>query len=62
MAVPKKRKSRSRSRMTRAVWLSSVRTPSLVKCAHCGQMKPSHRVCAHCGYYAGRQVLSVETE
>ncbi len=62
MAVPKKRKSRSRSRMTRAVWLGSVRVPTLVKCAHCGQMKPSHRVCPSCGYYAGRQVETVEAE
>ena len=62
MAVPKKRKSRSRSRMTRAVWLGSLRTPSLVKCTHCGQMKPSHQVCPSCGYYAGRQVETVEAE
>ncbi len=62
MAVPKKRKSRSRSRMTRAVWLASVRTPSLVKCKHCGQSKPSHQVCPGCGYYAGRQVETVESE
>ncbi|MBN2171496.1 MAG: 50S ribosomal protein L32 [Candidatus Krumholzibacteriota bacterium] len=62
MAVPKKRKSRSRSHMTRAVWLGSLRRPSLVKCAHCGQRKPAHQVCPHCGYYAGRQVESVEAE
>ena len=62
MALPKKRKSSSRSKMTRAVWLASARTPSLVKCAHCGQLKPSHRVCPQCGYYAGRQVITVETD
>ena len=62
MAVPKKRKSRSRSRMTRAVWLASARTPSLVRCKHCGKMKPSHRICPDCGWYAGRQVQTVETD
>jgi large subunit ribosomal protein L32 len=62
MAVPKKRKSRSRSRMTRAVWLASVRSPNLVKCKHCGQNKPSHQVCPACGYYAGRQVETVESD
>ncbi|MDP6418308.1 MAG: 50S ribosomal protein L32 [Candidatus Krumholzibacteria bacterium] len=62
MAVPKKRKSRSRSRMTRAVWMASVRTPALVKCSHCGSMKTSHVVCPDCGWYAGRQVLKVETD
>ncbi len=62
MAVPKKRKSRSRSHMTRAVWLASARTPSLVSCKHCGQKKPSHCVCPSCGWYAGRQVQTVDTD
>jgi large subunit ribosomal protein L32 len=62
MGLPKKRKSRSRSRMTRAVWLAAARTPSLVRCKHCGQMKPSHRICPGCGWYAGRQVQTVEAD
>ena len=62
MAVPKKRKSRSRSRMTRAVWMAAVRVPSLVKCSHCGASKPSHAVCPECGWYAGRQVLKIESD
>ncbi len=58
MGLPKKRKSRSRSRMTRAVWLASAHMPSLVRCKHCGQMKASHRICPDCGWYAGRQVTT----
>jgi large subunit ribosomal protein L32 len=60
MGLPKKRKSRSRSRMTRAVWLASARVPALVKCKHCGAKKPSHQVCPQCGHYAGRQIEIVE--
>jgi large subunit ribosomal protein L32 len=48
--------------MTRAVWLGKLKNPSLVKCKHCGEMKPGHQVCSHCGYYAGRQVITVEAE
>ncbi len=62
MAVPKKRKSRSRSRMTRAVWMGSAKTPALVKCKHCGARKPSHQVCPDCGYYAGKQVQTVDAD
>ena len=62
MALPKKRKSHSRSRMTRAVWLASVRIPTLVKCKHCGRSKPSHQGCPECGHYAGRQVETVDSD
>jgi len=62
MAQPKKRKSRSKSRQTRAVWLASARVPSLVKCGHCGARKPGHSVCPECGWYAGRQVMKVESD
>ncbi len=61
MAVPKKRKSKSRRDMRRAQhdWVAA---PGLVPCQNCGEMKLPHRVCPHCGYYAGRRVVEVEGE
>ena len=58
--VPKKRKSKSRSRMRRSH--DSLSVPNLSACPQCGDAKESHRVCTSCGYYRGRQVLEVEAE
>ena len=60
MAVPKKRKSKSRARMRRSH--DSIAAPNLSACPQCGAYKESHRVCPSCGYYRGRQVFAVEAE
>lgn len=60
MAVPKKRKSKARSRMGRAH--QGLATPNLSACPQCGSPKESHRVCPSCGHYRGRQVFEVESE
>jgi large subunit ribosomal protein L32 len=58
MAVPKKRKSHSRTGMHRA-HLALV--PSRwVSCAQCKEPVALHRVCSKCGYYKGRDVLHKE--
>ena len=60
MAVPKKRKSKSRSRMRRSP--DSLAAPNLSACPQCESPKEPHRVCPSCGHYRGRQVFEVEAE
>ena len=58
MAVPKRRKTRSKMLMRRAHW--RVKAPSLSQCPQCREPKQPHRVCPNCGYYAGRQVVETD--
>ncbi len=60
MAVPKKRKSKSKTRMRRANH-DKVSMTNLNGCSNCGEPKRSHRVCMSCGHYRGRQVLAIHT-
>jgi len=58
MAVPYRRKSKSKSRMQRAANMRySASHPS--RCAHCGEPKIPHFACGSCGVYQGRQVREV---
>lgn len=54
MAVPKKRKSKSRKGMRRAN--QRVAIPAVVFCS-CGEPTRPHTVCAACGVYKGRQII-----
>lgn len=58
MAVPKRRKTRSKMRMRRAHW--RVKAPTYSSCPQCREPKLPHRVCPNCGYYSGRQVVETE--
>ena len=60
MAVPKRRKSKSRVKQLRTSLKRPL--PSLAKCPQCGAPRQPHRVCPSCGYYHKRQVLSVTAE
>ena len=57
MAVPKRKKSRSRTRSRRAQWKAAPLT--LVSCDRCQETKRPHTVCQNCGTYDKRQVLAV---
>ncbi len=57
MAVPKKRKSKSRTRMRRAQH-DKVAAKALSECVECGAPKLPHRICLECGTYGGKQVLA----
>ena len=57
MAVPKRKKSKSRIRMRKRSHKVSI--PATKPCPNCGERHLSHRVCPACGYYRGRQVVSV---
>jgi large subunit ribosomal protein L32 len=58
MAVPKKRKSKAKTRSRRAQH-DKIVAPTLGWCDNCGEPKQSHRVCLSCGTYRGRQLLLV---
>jgi large subunit ribosomal protein L32 len=59
MAVPKRKKSRARTRHRRARWMATVR-PAPARCSRCSSPVQSHTVCRECGYYGGRQVLEID--
>ncbi len=60
MAVPKRRKSRSKVRMCGRSHKTVL--PSAKPCPNCGDTHLPHRICPVCGYYRDRQVLSVTAD
>ncbi len=58
MAVPKKKKSKSKTRMARASNYV-LKVPSRSICPRCGAAKVPHIVCGACGWYHGRQAVEV---
>lgn len=56
MAVPKRKKGKSRTRSRKAQWLR-MSAPALAKCTNCRETMRPHRVCPHCGQYKGREVI-----
>lgn len=59
MAVPKRRRTRSRRNMRRAQH-DKVEAPNLIPCPNCSAPIVSHRVCPSCGQYKGRQVTGTK--
>jgi len=55
VAVPKRRKSKSKSRMRRAH--EAIVAPNLRPCPKCGVYAMPHRVCPECGYYKNELVV-----
>ncbi|MFM7263364.1 MAG: 50S ribosomal protein L32 [Acidimicrobiales bacterium] len=59
MAVPKKKKSKSKTRMRRASnW--RLGAPSRSVCPRCRAAKLPHTVCGTCGWYKDRVAVDVE--
>ncbi len=58
MAVPKRRKSKSKRDMRRSH--DHARLPGVTECVQCHEPVLSHRVCPSCGVYRGRTILRVE--
>lgn len=58
MAVPKKRRSKSKKRMKHASW--KIAKPGLRPCPSCGAKGLPHQVCAECGMYKGQQVVTLK--
>ena len=57
MPNPKRRHSKSRTRMRRAH--DALEVVQLAKCSNCQNLRMSHRVCPYCGYYGTRQVIEI---
>jgi large subunit ribosomal protein L32 len=60
MAVPKRRKSKSRRDQGRTH--KKTDAPNLSTCPQCGEAKLPHHVCSECGTYNGRTVIETEED
>jgi len=58
MALPKRRKSKSKRDMRRAH--QKLSAPNLAECPDCGESKLPHHACPNCGSYKGRKVTETE--
>ena len=58
MAVPKKRKSKSKKNSRRAA-NKNLSAPRTQRCPNCGAAKLSHRVCSTCGHYKNEAIMEV---
>ncbi|MGW8326247.1 MAG: 50S ribosomal protein L32 [Desulfobacterales bacterium] len=58
MAVPKRKKSKSRRDKRRTHQKTSA--PNLTSCPQCGDSRLPHHACPSCGTYKGRTVIDVE--
>lgn len=58
MAVPKRKKSRSRTRHRKSQWMRTP-APTVATCPRCKEAVRPHTVCPTCGHYAGKQVVEV---
>ena len=56
MAVPKRRKSKSKTRKGRSH--QAMTAPPVVYCPNCGSASLPHRICPNCGQYSGRQIVA----
>lgn len=60
MAVPKRKKSKSRVRTRRAH--DALIAPNTIKCPNCGEPALPHRMCPSCGQYKKMQVKEIKEE
>ena len=58
MAVPKKKKSKSKRNMRRAH--DSINMPGVSTCPHCHEPVLPHHVCPECGTYKGKTIVETE--
>ena len=58
MAVPKRKKSKSKRDKRRTH--QKITGPSLTSCPQCGDARLPHHACPSCGTYKGRTVIEIE--
>jgi large subunit ribosomal protein L32 len=57
---PKRKVSPGRRDRRRAH--DALKSPSLVPCSNCGEMRLPHTVCPSCGFYKGREVINLKVK
>jgi large subunit ribosomal protein L32 len=60
MAVPKRKKSKSKRDKRRTH--QKLTPPNLSTCPECGEAILPHHACPSCGYYKGRKVVETEED
>ena len=60
LALPKRKKSKSRRDMRRSHHRLRVRPMGI--CPRCSEVKMPHRACPSCGYYKGHQAIVIKSE
>jgi large subunit ribosomal protein L32 len=58
MAVPKRKKSKSKRNKRRTHQKITATNPT--PCSDCGEARLPHHACPSCGTYKGRQVVEIE--
>jgi len=58
MAVPKRKKSKSKRNKRRTH--QKVAVPNLTSCPQCGEARLPHHACPSCGTYKDRTVIEIE--
>jgi len=58
MAVPKRKKSKSRVGTRRSH--DHLQAANVINCSNCGEPALPHRMCPHCGHYKGRPIKEVK--
>ena len=58
MAVPKRKKSKSKRDKRRTH--QKVNPSNLTDCPQCGEARLPHHACPNCGTYKGRTVIEIE--
>ena len=58
MAVPKRKKSKSKRNQRRSQ--QNIAGPNLSNCPQCGEARLYHHACPGCGTYKGRTVIEIE--
>ena len=58
MAVPKKKKSKSKRNMRRSH--DSINMPNVATCPQCHEPVLPHHVCPECGTYKGKTIVETE--
>ena len=66
MAIPKRKLSRTRSRVRHGKFAFETTRKllnkiNLVECAQCGEKKIKHTVCANCDTYKGKKIADKKT-
>ncbi|MCP4666507.1 MAG: 50S ribosomal protein L32 [Deltaproteobacteria bacterium] len=60
MAVPKKKKSKSKRDMRRSH--HAVKAPNVVMCPQCHEPVLPHHICLECGTYKGKTIIKTEED